>query len=181
MLLYTTDTMKTAVVVLLVLSVGAAIGFEHAEEWEVWKQKHSKAYKDDNEELYRRTIWTKNKAYVEEHNKHADKFGFTVAMNKFADLVSGLKPACQVSSPCSQYFIAIPFLLFFLFSPKDGVEFARVFNGYRQDLLGKSRNTTRVHKLSGLQQPDSVDWRDKNVVTDVKNQASDSIIRYINN
>ena len=32
-------------------------------------------------------IWEANKNYVDKHNKHADVFGFTLAMNKFADMV----------------------------------------------------------------------------------------------
>ena len=84
--------MKTIVVLLLALLLGTAIAFQYVEEWELWKKKHNKSYKDDSEELYRRTIWARNKAYVEEHNAHADKFGFTVAMNKFADMVNSLSP-----------------------------------------------------------------------------------------
>ena len=39
-------------------------------------------------ELARQIIWESNKKFVENHNANADKFGFTVAMNEFADLVS---------------------------------------------------------------------------------------------
>ena len=79
------DTMR-GIVVLAVL-VAAAVAFELDEEWELWKTKHGKTYKTEREELNRRTIWTGNRAYVQEHNKHSDKFGFTVAVNKHADLV----------------------------------------------------------------------------------------------
>lgn len=40
------------------------------------------------EELSRRIIWEANRNYVQNHNEHSDIYGFTVAMNKFADLVS---------------------------------------------------------------------------------------------
>ena len=74
--------------VVLAVLVATAVAFEHAEEWELWKTKHSKTYNNEMEELHRINIWTSNKAFVEEHNKHSDKFGFTVGMNAFADLVS---------------------------------------------------------------------------------------------
>ena len=75
--------------VVLAVLVATAVAFElDVEEWELWKTKHSKTYGDELEELRRRIVWTSNKAFVEEHNKHSDKFGFTVGMNEFADLVS---------------------------------------------------------------------------------------------
>ena len=50
-------------------------------------------------------------------------------------------------------------------------EFTRIYNTYRQDVYAKSRNNSRLYKPSGLKSPASVDWRDKNVVTRVKNQV----------
>lgn len=32
-------------------------------------------------------IWESNKNYVDDHNKYAEELGFTLKMNKFADLV----------------------------------------------------------------------------------------------
>ena len=43
-------------------------------------------YKDELEELHRYTIWQSKKALVNEHNRHADEFGYTLAMNKFSDM-----------------------------------------------------------------------------------------------
>lgn len=48
---------------------------------------HSKRYSSDEEELQRHIIWEANRNYVQNHNEHAAVFGFTVAMNEFADLV----------------------------------------------------------------------------------------------
>lgn len=45
-------------------------------------------YKDELEELHRYTIWQKSKAQVEEHNCHADGYGYTLEMNKFSDMES---------------------------------------------------------------------------------------------
>ena len=49
-------------------------------------QKHSKVYKDELEELHRYSIWHSKRALVNEHNRHANDFGYTLAMNKFSDL-----------------------------------------------------------------------------------------------
>ncbi len=32
-------------------------------------------------------VWEANRNYVQNHNEHADVFGFTLAMNEFADMV----------------------------------------------------------------------------------------------
>ena len=45
-------------------------------------------YKDEREELHRYSIWHSKRALVNEHNHHADKYGYTLAMNKFSDLTS---------------------------------------------------------------------------------------------
>ena len=38
------------------------------------------------DELHRHTVWQSNKKYMEVHNENADKHGFTLGMNEFADL-----------------------------------------------------------------------------------------------
>lgn len=58
-----------------------------AEEWRLWKRTHRKSYASSNEELERYAIWQSNTAYIENHNKHWDKFGYTLGMNQFGDLV----------------------------------------------------------------------------------------------
>ena len=52
------------------------------------EQEHEREYSSDEEELQRHMIWEANKNYVDNHNQHADEFGFTLAMNQFADLVN---------------------------------------------------------------------------------------------
>ena len=50
-------------------------------------QEHGKAYPDETTELRRHAIWQANKKYVDEHNANlAERVGFTVAMNEYADL-----------------------------------------------------------------------------------------------
>jgi hypothetical protein len=50
-------------------------------------QQHGKEYDTDEEELSRQIVWEANRNYVQNHNEHADVFGFTLAMNEFADMV----------------------------------------------------------------------------------------------
>lgn len=80
--------MMKCTVVLLVLLVGAVMSFEYTEEWEAWKREHGKKYESAEVELGRHIIWESNMKFVEDHNAHADVFGFTVEMNEFADLVN---------------------------------------------------------------------------------------------
>jgi len=73
-------------VVFLLALVGFACAFDFPEEWEAWKQEHSKTYASDEEELRRHIIWQSNKKYIDGHNEHSDTFGFTLKMNEFGDL-----------------------------------------------------------------------------------------------
>ena len=73
---------------LLALVALAAAKFEYTQEFQEWKVKYNKVYETTDAELARQIIWESNKKFVENHNANADKFGFTVAMNEFADLVS---------------------------------------------------------------------------------------------
>lgn len=80
--------MKVLVVLELAVLLATTIAFKHTQEWEEWKMSHGKEYRNENDEFHRRTVWAKNKAFVEEHNKNSQKHGFIVELNKFADLVS---------------------------------------------------------------------------------------------
>ena len=74
--------------VLLSLTVALVSSFEYSTEWEAWKAQHGKKYASKELELVRQEIFESNMKFVEEHNKNADKHGFTTAMNEFGDLVS---------------------------------------------------------------------------------------------
>lgn len=50
-------------------------------------QTHNKVYGSEGEELSRHIIWEAKKKYIDEHNAHQKGFGFTLAINKFSDLV----------------------------------------------------------------------------------------------
>ena len=79
--------MRTAFVVIIGLAA-VATAFEFPEVWNAWKAEHGKNYRSVKEELHRHIIWMSNHKYVDEHNAHADKFGFTLKMNKFGDMES---------------------------------------------------------------------------------------------
>ena len=72
----------------LALVALAAAKFEYTQEFQDWKVKYNKVYETKETELERQIIWESNKKFVENHNANSDMFGFTVAMNEFADLVS---------------------------------------------------------------------------------------------
>lgn len=57
-------------------------------EWLSWRRAHGKGYNTRVHELERYVVWRSNKEYIEQHNKHAHKFGYTLAMNGFGDMVS---------------------------------------------------------------------------------------------
>lgn len=56
-------------------------------EWESWKNTHGKTYTHEREESERVMIWTNNKKLIDTHNEMAEENGYTLAMNKFGDMV----------------------------------------------------------------------------------------------
>merc|ERR1719244_367045 len=58
-------------------------GFVVDNEWESFKQVWGKEYQP-TEDSMRRSIWERNKAMVESHNKKAEK-SFTMALNEASD------------------------------------------------------------------------------------------------
>ena len=81
--------LQVALVLASPLTLGSQVGpgVELSEEWHLWKTEHSKNYEDEREELQKHAIWVSNMEYIEHHNEHADKHGFTLRMNQFGDLV----------------------------------------------------------------------------------------------
>ena len=56
--------------------------------WSSWRTLHNKSYLSSHEELERYVAWRSNTAYIQYHNSFADKFGYTLAMNNYGDMVS---------------------------------------------------------------------------------------------
>ena len=64
------------------------VQYQHPEEWQLWKTEHGKSYESQREELERHLVWLANREYINAHNKNADLFGFTLAINHLGDIVS---------------------------------------------------------------------------------------------
>ena len=126
------SSMKLFFVIALVAVVTST---EDQQEWLQQKLQY-----DTDEETLRHNIWTTNKKYIEEHNENADKFGYKLKLNEYADLTSR--------------------------------EFTKMYNGYLSNNSPIKGNTSREHIAVPLNLPTSVDWRQKGVVTNVKNQGN---------
>ena len=56
-------------------------------------------------------------------------------------------------------------------------EFAKIYNGYRSSLNNHNRKYRDVFTPSLTDVPDTVDWRTKGYVTEVKNQVSFHVVQ----
>ena len=63
------------------------ISYQFPEQWEAWKTQHGKNYSSQLEDLDRHLVWLSNKKFIESHNSFSHVFGYTLALNKFADMV----------------------------------------------------------------------------------------------
>ena len=61
--------------------------YQFPEQWQEWKVTYGKNYTSQLEELDRHLVWLSNKEYIESHNAYSDVFGYTLELNKFADMV----------------------------------------------------------------------------------------------
>ncbi|EYC42688.1 hypothetical protein Y032_0521g2860 [Ancylostoma ceylanicum] len=115
---------------------------EAFERWDDYKQAFGKTYEEDEENDYMEAF-VKNVIHIDEHNREhrLGRRTFEMGLNSLADL------------PFSQY---------------------RKLNGYRHHRsFGDSlqKNGTKWLAPFNVEVPDSVDWREKGLVTDVKNQG----------
>ncbi|XP_024662008.1 cathepsin L-like peptidase isoform X4 [Maylandia zebra] len=136
--------MKLLLVVSAVLAVSscASISLEDL-EFHAWKLKFGKSYDSPSEESHRKQIWLTNRKLVLMHNILADQGfkSYRLGMTYFADMENE-EYIKLVSRGCLGSFNAS--------LPRRGSTFLRLPEG--TDL------------------PDTVDWRDKGYVTEVKDQ-----------
>jgi len=111
--------------------------------WANFKEEHGKVYAHATEELVRKQVFAENLRKIEMHNYLHSKGlkSYTLGVNKYADL--------------------------------EHTEFVKLMNGYKRS----NSSTTSLHRATYLSPnikldlPDSVDWRNKNYVTPVKDQG----------
>lgn len=111
--------------------------------WLLWKNTHNKDYEDEIEDLQRRITWEKNLNLVNMHNLEYSMgmHTYELGMNHLADMTSE-----EIKSK----------LTGLILPPQSE----------RQATFSSQKNSTFGGKV-----PDSIDWRDKGCVSDVKNQG----------
>lgn len=130
---------------LIALVLSSAYAFKLDEElrqqWNAYKQLHSKSYKSSDEEHFRINIWRNNLEYIKKHNAEADQGVHTywLKANEYADMTNK--------------------------------EFRQAFNGFRSKMNQAPSKAAVHISNPNAELPDSVDWRTKGYVTPVKNQG----------
>ncbi|XP_066529072.1 procathepsin L-like [Hoplias malabaricus] len=132
-----------AVAAIVAMASAARVSLEDL-EFHAWKLKFGKIYRSSEEESQRKTTWLENRKNVLVHNMLADQGikGYRLGMNFFADM--------------------------------DNQEYREMFKG----CLGSFNRTkaqsatTFLRQTGGAPLPDTVDWRDKGYVTDIKDQKN---------
>ena len=71
----------------LLISKVSSVALQYGLAWVGWRKKHKKSYANSQEELERYIAWRSNTVYIQYHNKYADTFGFSLAMNNYGDMV----------------------------------------------------------------------------------------------
>ena len=80
---------RIIVLILFAMAVAFAADPTLDEDWEDWKNTHSKMY-ESQEEVLRRAIWEDNVALINKHNSEYSlgKHTYTMQINHLGDLVS---------------------------------------------------------------------------------------------
>lgn len=69
----------------LFISLGLVLSVPLDWQWEEWKVKHGKSYKDEAGENHRREVWMRNYHYILQHNRQDHLF--KLGLNEFTDMV----------------------------------------------------------------------------------------------
>jgi cathepsin L len=141
---YTTKMHSVSVLAIIALAFSCALALDVSLDnaWKTWKNVHNKQYSTSEERL-RREIWESNLQIVNDHNIEADLglHTYWLGMNAYADMTNK--------------------------------EFVQVMNGYNNTLRLQRQPsaTTFTFNPSLGALPDTVDWRTKGYVTEVKDQG----------
>ncbi|XP_008796470.2 oryzain alpha chain-like [Phoenix dactylifera] len=114
--------------------------------YQAWKARRARSYNALDEDERRFEIFRDNLRYIDQHNAAADagEYSFRLGLTRFADLTNE--------------------------------EYRSTYLGVRTAGSRRSRNSTvdsnRYRFRSGDDLPDSIDWRDKGAVAEVKDQGS---------
>ncbi|CAF4924504.1 unnamed protein product, partial [Rotaria socialis] len=111
--------------------------------WSLFKSIFKKQYLSNEEETTRRQIWEENVALIRKHNLESDLgiHSYTLEMNQFGDMTNEA--------------------------------FRNQMNGFKMNLKGTINHADHhiFSAPSNVALPDSVDWRTKGYVTNIKDQG----------
>ncbi|XP_071971192.1 cathepsin S-like [Engystomops pustulosus] len=124
-------------------SVNALIDPALDNHWKLWKFTYDKKYDHEREDLTRRIIWEKNLKFVTLHNLEHE-----LGVHSYSVGMNHLADKTSEEIEAELTGLLLP--------PRDD----------RQSYLADTGNITRTNL------PDSMDWREKGCVTEVKNQGS---------
>lgn len=150
---------------------------ERYEEWNSWKTTHGRLYGTGQEESRRHSIWLENMLYIEEHNSNAEKHGFTLKMNAFGDLVSHAHTT-RLHTPVALWTRRV--IICWLQMEEEWSQSQRC---HKISYMNESRSFGTIpikekhcQSLSAEGElPESLDWREHDMVSDVKDQVQSQV------
>jgi len=135
------QSISVLAVLAIAFSCTLALDVTLNDQWKLWKNVNNKRYSEAEEQV-RRDVWETNLKIVQDHNIQAD---------------------LGVHS----YYLGMN-----KFADLTITEFVKMMNGYNATLRTQRNPNRRVHyRNPKVPLPDTVDWRDKGYVTDVKDQG----------
>lgn len=134
---------RLAVIACIAVAVFAApFDTKYDGEWEAYKTTYNKKYVSNEDESLRRLVWEDNLQYVQSHNLQADRGVHTFWLGMNEYADMGIK------------------------------EFVAVMNGYKANTTAsKCGHYMTPNNVELTDLPDTVDWRPKGYVTEIKNQG----------